>query len=168
MSKSESNTVGLTEDPLSMYSKLEKVKDEIIPSYLELLTECELSGLSKKDPRDLQRFMALDVTSLFHGREKALEAQANCEKIFLGEKEEVGDIPIISLKEINFPMKFFYLLSQLNLFSSSSESKRTIKGGAVKIDGLKITDPDIIFETKEELIRKILQIGKKKTIRFDN
>ena len=168
MSKSESNTVGLTEDPLSMYSKLEKVKDEIIPSYLELLTECELSILSKKDPRDLQRLMALEVTSLFHGREKALEAQANCENIFLGEKEEVGDIPIISLKEINFPMKFFYLLSRLNLFSSSSESKRTIKGGAVKIDGLKITDPDIVFETKEELIRKILQIGKKKTIRFDN
>ena len=38
----------------------------------------------------------------------------------------------------------------------------------IKIDGLKITDPDIVFETKEELIRKILQIGKKKTIRFDN
>ncbi len=168
MSKSESNTIGLTEDPLFMYSKLEKVKDEIIPSYIELLTECKLSVLSKKEPRDLQRFMALEVTSLFHGREKALEAQANCEKIFLGEKEGVGEIPIISLKEINFPVKLFYLLSQLNLFSSSSESKRTIKGGAVKIDGLKITDSEIVFETKEELILKILQIGKKKTIRFDN
>ncbi len=167
MSKSELNTVGLNEEPLSMYSKLEKVKDEIIPSYLELLTTCDLSVLSEKEPRDLQRFMALEVTSLFHGREKALEAKSNCEKVFLGEKEKVGKIPLIQLKGVNFPLKFFYLLSRLNLFSSSSESKRTIKGGGVKLNGERITDPDIVFETKDELIGKILQIGKKKINRFE-
>ena len=167
MSKSEHNTVGLNEEPLSMYSKLEKVKDEIIPSYLELLTTCDLSVLSEKEPRDLQRFMALEVTSLFHGREKALEAKSNCEKVFLGEKEKVGEIPLIKLKGVNFPLKFFYLLSRLNLFSSSSESKRTIKGGGVKLNGERITDPDIVFETKDELIGKILQIGKKKINRFE-
>ena len=167
MSKSELNTVGLNEEPLSMYSKLEKVKDEIIPSYLELLTKCDLSVLSEKEPRDLQRFMALEVTSLFHGREKALEAKSNCEKVFLGEKEKVGEIPLIKLKGVNFPLKFFYLLSRLNLFSSSSESKRTIKGGGVKLNGERITDPDIVFETKDELIGKILQIGKKKINRFE-
>ena len=36
MSKSEFNTVGLTEDPLSMYSKLEKVPDNITVSYTHL------------------------------------------------------------------------------------------------------------------------------------
>ena len=167
MSKSEHNTVGLNEEPLSMYSKLEKVKDESIPSYLELLTTCDLSVLSEKEPRDLQRLMALEVTSLFHGREKALEAKSNCEKVFLGEKEKVGEIPLIKLKGVNFPLKFFYLLSRLNLFSSSSESKRTIKGGGVKLNGERITDPDIVFETKDELIGKILQIGKKKINRFE-
>ena len=167
MSKSEFNTVGLNEEPLSMYSKLEKVKDESIPSYLELLTSCDLSVLSEKEPRDLQRLMALEVTSLFHGRDKALEAKSNCEKVFLGEKEKVGEIPLIKLKGVNFPLKFFYLLSRLNLFSSSSESKRTIKGGGVKLNGERITDPDIVFETKDELIGKILQIGKKKINRFE-
>ena len=48
MSKSEFNTVGLTEDPLSMYSKLEKVPDNIIPTYFELLTELDLSFLKLK------------------------------------------------------------------------------------------------------------------------
>ena len=168
MSKSEFNTVGINEDPLSMYSKLEKVKDDIIPSYFELLTQCDLSIISKSEPRDLQRLMALEVTSLFHGRDLALEAQSNCSKVFLGQQKEIGDIPIISLKEINFPIKFFYLLSQLNLFSSSSESKRTIKGGGVKIDTKKINNPDIVFNKKEELIGKILQIGKKKIKRFED
>ena len=168
MSKSEFNTVGLCEEPLSMYSKLEKVKDKIINSYIELLTDCDMSNLDLKDPRELQRFMALEVTSLFHGRNAALEAQSNSQKIFLGQKENVGDIPEISLGKSNFPIKLFYLLSSLNLYKSSSESKRSIKGGGVKIDSQKITNPDIIFESKEELLGKIIQIGKKVTKRFDN
>ena len=115
----------------------------------------------------MQRFMALEVTSLFHGREAALEAQSNCEKLFLGEKEEVTEIPVISLNDAKFPLKFFYLLSFLKLYNSSSESRRSIKGGGVKLDSEKILNPDIIFNSKEELVGKILQIGKKITKRFE-
>ena len=167
MSKSEMNTVGINEEPLSMYSKLEKIKDSVVPSYIELLTDCDFSLIEGKDPRDKQRFMALEVTSLFHGRDEALEAQSNCEKLFLGEKEEVTDIPLISLNDVKFPLKFFYLLSFLNLFKSSSESRRSIKGGGVKLDSEKILDPDIVFNSKDELVGKILQIGKKITKRFE-
>ncbi len=168
MSKSEFNTVGLTEDPLSMYSKLEKVPDNIIPTYFELLTELDLSFLENSNPRELQRRMALEVTTLFHGAEEALNAQLNCEKLFLGQKEKVGEIPEISLKEVIFPVKFFYLLSTLKLFKSSSESKRSIKGGGVKIDSQKVINPDLVFNSKNELEGKILQIGKKIIKRFEN
>ena len=166
MSKSEFNTVGLSEDPLSMYSKLEKVPDNLVPTYLELLTELELENLAENNPRDLQRRMALEVTSLFHSSEEALRAQSNCEKLFLGLNEKVGDIPEISIKEIVFPVKFFFLLSALNLFKSSSESKRSIKGGGVKIDGDKVINPELVFASKDELEGKILQIGKKIIRRF--
>ena len=166
MSKSEFNTVGLNEDPLSMYSKLEKVPDNVIPSYFELLTGVDLSLLKEKNPRDLQRSMALEVTTLFHGTDEALKAQSNCEKLFLGFKEKVGEIPEISIKEIVFPVKLFYLLSALNLFKSSSESKRSIKGGGVKIDSEKVINPDIVFDSGEDLRGKILQIGKKIIKRF--
>ena len=168
MSKSEFNTVGLNEDPLSMYSKLEKVPDNLIPSYFELLTGLDLSLLKEKNSRDLQKRMALEVTTLFHGSDEALKAQSNCEKLFLGHKEKVGEIPEISLKEINFPVKLFYLLSALNLFKSSSESKRSIKGGSVKIDSEKIINPDLIIDSKKDLRGKILQIGKKIIKRFEN
>ena len=168
MSKSEFNTVGLSEDSLSMYSKLEKVPDNVIPSYFELLTELDLSVLKEKNPRDLQRRMALEVTSSFHGAAEALKAQSNCEKLFLGLKEKVGDIPEISLKEIVFPVKFFYLLSVLNLFKSSSEAKRSIKGGGARINSKKVINPDLIFDSKNDLDGKILQIGKKIIKRFKN
>jgi len=168
MSKSEFNTVGLSEDSLSMYSKLEKVPDNVIPSYFELLTEIDLSILNKNNPRALQRRMALEVTTLFHGSEEALKAQSNCEKLFLGIKEKVDDVPEISLKEIVFPIKFFYLLSAVNLFKSSSEAKRTIKGGGVRIDSEKLINPELIFDSKNDLEGKILQIGKKIIKRFEN
>ncbi len=168
MSKSEMNTVSLNEEPLSMYSKLEKVKDEIIPSYIELLTDVDLSILKSKSSRELQRFMALEVTANFHGRKNALEAQSNCEKIYLGDNERVGSIPIVDLDTINFPIKFFYLLSYLKFFNSSSEAKRAIKGGGVRIDNIKITNPDLVFNSIEELQGKIIQIGKKISKRFKN
>ena len=166
MSKSEMNTVSLNEDSLSMYSKLENVKDEIIPSYIELLTDCDLSILKNKSPRELQRFMALEVTANFHGRKNALDAQSNCEKIYLGDNENVGDIPIVDLVNVDFPIKFFYLLSHLNFFNSSSEAKRAIKGGGVRIDNIKIVNPDLVFNSIQDLKGKIIKIGKKITKRF--
>ena len=111
--------------------------------------------------------MALEVTTLFHGPEEAKKAQLNCEKLFLGDEKKVGEIPLISIKEINFPVKLFYLLSSLKLFKSSSESKRIIIGGGVRIDSKKVTNPDMIYDSKEDLIDKILQIGKKITKRFE-
>ena len=168
MSKSEMNTVSLSEDSLSMYSKLENVKDEIIPSYIELLTDCDLSILKNKSPRELQRFMALEVTANFHGRKNALDAQSNCEKIYLGDNENVGDIPIVDLVNVDFPIKFFYLLSYLNFFNSSSEAKRAIKGGGVRIDNIKIVNPDLVFNSIQDLKGKIIKIGKKITKRFQS
>ena len=141
---------------------------ENVEDYIKLLTELNLSFLENLNPRELQRKMALEVTTLFHGAEEALKAQSNCEKLFLGDKEKVGEIPEISLKEIVFPVKFFYLLSALKFFKSSSESKRSIKGGGVKIDSQKIINPDLVFDSKNDLEGKILQIGKKIIKRFAN
>ena len=56
----------------------------------------------------------------------------------------------------------------MNLFKSSSESKRSIKGGGVKIDSNKLVNPDLVFDSKEALSGKILQIGKKIIKRFEN
>ena len=59
-------------------------------------------------------------------------------------------------------------LSALKFFKSSSESKRSIKGGGVKIDSQKVINPDLVFDSKNDLEGKILQIGKKIIKRFEN
>ena len=142
MSKSLNNFVGLKEDALSMYSKLEKVPDALVDSYLTLLTDLELTTLPS-DLRERQKVMALSVTSKFHGINAAKSAQQNASKLISGLQRFASDIPTASLAEIVFPVKAFYLISALGLCSSSSEARRQIQGGGVRLDGEKILDPNI-------------------------
>jgi len=167
MSKSEFNTVGLSEDSLSMYSKLEKVPDDLVLTYLNLLTNENLKELSS-NPREVQKFMALKITSNFKGIEAAKNAQFNSEKLVFGTKDSLEEIPEVSVSNVNFPAKAFYLFSKMKMCSSSSEARRQILGGGVRIDGEKIMDPNLEFDTPDDLIGKILQVGKKKFLRVSN
>ena len=167
MSKSLNNIVGINEDALSMYSKLEKVPDNLVYNYLNLLTNENLNELSLNH-RELQKFMALKITSNFKGVEAAEKAQINSEKLILGRQDYSEEIPEVSVSKVNFPAKAFYLFSKLDLFPSSSEARRQIIGGGVRIDGEKISDPNLEFESSTDLIGKILQIGKKKFLRVSS
>ncbi|OUW40976.1 MAG: tyrosine--tRNA ligase, partial [Synechococcus sp. TMED185] len=96
MSKSLGNTVGLEEDPLSMYSKLEKVGDAAIDDYITLLTDLELAGLPE-NPRDKQKAMALAVTASRHGLEAASKAQSDAATLVGGVGDAAADVPEASL-----------------------------------------------------------------------
>ena len=160
MSKSLGNTVGLEEDPLSMYSKLEKVGDAAIDDYITLLTDLELAGLPE-NPRDKQKAMALAVTASPHGLEAASKAQSDAATLVGGGGDAAADVPEASLAHVNFPAKAFYLLSAVGICASSSEARRQIKGGAARLEGEKLTDPNQEFASAAELEGKVLQLGKK-------
>ena len=109
--------------------------------------------------------MALKITSNFKGIDAAKKAQLNSEKLVLGSQDLLEEIPEASISNINFPAKAFYLFSKMEMCSSSSEARRKILGGGVRIDGKKITDPNLEFVSPDDLIGKILQVGKKKFLR---
>jgi tyrosyl-tRNA synthetase len=169
MSKSLGNTVGLIEDPLSMYSKLEKVPDVVVVDYLTLLTDLDTASLPS-EPRERQKAMALEVTATRHGREAAVQAKADAARLvaaglsgagqLLGDLS-AGSVPEASLAGLAFPLKAFYLLRALQVCASSSEGRRQIQGGGVKLDGEKLSDPDQEFNSPEELAGKVLQLGRK-------
>ncbi|MEL6380942.1 MAG: tyrosine--tRNA ligase [Cyanobacteria bacterium J06626_18] len=164
MSKSLGNYVGLQEDPLTMYSKLEKTSDAQIEEYFELLTRLPLDSLPKA-PRDRQKLLALEVTRQFHGEAAAQQAQQDAVNLVQG-SGGAESVPEFSLKEVNFPARAFYLLGATPLCASSSEARRQITGGAVKLDGDRITDPNLTFARAVDLYGKVLQVGKKKFARL--
>ena len=166
MSKSLGNYVGLQEDALSMYSKLEKTPDALLKDYFELLTDVDLSTLPD-NPRSAQKLLAIEVTSQFHGRDGALSAQKTAEQIVLQGNTADGDnIAEFSLSAVEFPAKLFYILGASDLCKSSGEGRRQIQGSAVKLEGDRITDVNLTFDTPDDLVGKVLQVGKKKFIRL--
>jgi tyrosyl-tRNA synthetase len=163
MSKSLGNTVGLREDPLSMYSKLEKVPDGLVNDYLTLLSDLDLASLPA-EARQRQKAMALEITRQCHGLEAARQAQADAAQLVAGASggaAAAADVPEASLAAVNFPAKAFYLIGAVGIGVSSSEAKRKIKEGGVRLDGEKLIDPDQVFTSPDELDGKVLRLGNK-------
>ncbi|MGL5511106.1 MAG: tyrosine--tRNA ligase, partial [Microcoleaceae cyanobacterium] len=165
MSKSLGNYVGLGEDPLTMYSKLEKVPDALIQQYFELLTNLPLENLPA-NPRDCQKLLALDVVTQYHGVEAAQNAQSAALSLISGGNTVTDAVPEFSLDNIQFPAKLFYIVSATGLCKSSSEARKQMTNGAVRLEGDRITDQNCTFNTPEELQGKVLQVGKKHFIRL--
>jgi tyrosyl-tRNA synthetase len=165
MSKSLDNYVGLQEDALSMYSKLEKTPDNLLKDYFELLTDIPLTEIPE-NPRAAQKLLAIAVSSQFHGKQAALEAQQTAEQIVLQGNTTGGDIAEYSLSSVEFPAKLFYILGASGLCKSSGEGRRQIQGGAVRLEGDRQIDVNLTFDSPDELLGKVLQVGKKKFIRL--
>jgi len=166
MSKSLGNYVGLSEDALKMYSKLEKTPDDLLDQYFELLTNLPLNQLPEA-PRDRQKLLALNVVTQYHGEAAAKEAQQAAMTLVRGDTTATGDaVPEFSLSNVEFPAKLFYILSASGLCKSSGEGRRQIQGGAVKLDGDRVSDVDYTFDSPNALNGKILQVGRKNFIRL--
>lgn len=166
MSKSLGNYVALTDSAVSMYSKLEKIPDAVIDQYLELLTDLSLENLPA-NPRDRQKLLALEVVGQYHGRDLAQQTQQELAAIVTqGTMAQTESLPEFSLGDFTFPVKLSYLISQTKLCASSSDARRQIKGGGVRLNGEKIMDPDLAIAEGTAIMGQVLQVGKKKFIRF--
>ena len=165
MSKSLGNYVGVSEDPLSMYSKLEKIPDRLLMDYFEQLTDLPLDALPEQ-PRDRQKLLGLDIVSQYHGKEAAQKAQQAAVSLVQGNTKDTSSVPEFSLSQVKFPAKLFYILSASGLCQTSSEARRQIQGGAVRLDGDRLNSVDISFNSPDELEGKVLQVGKNKFVRL--
>jgi tyrosyl-tRNA synthetase len=165
MSKSLGNYVGLLEAPLTLYSKLEKIPDNLIPQYFELLTNL-LPTEILENPRDRQKQLALEVITQYRGAEVAQQAQQAALSLSKREASQAEDVPEFSLAAVQFPVRLFYLLSASGLCKTSSDARRQIQGGGVKLDSNRVDNPDQTFEAPDQLYGQVLQVGKTKFVRF--
>ncbi len=161
MSKSKNNYVGLTEDPLTMYSKLEKVPDNCIDHYFELLTNIVPTDLPE-NPRERQILLAKTLVTFYHSAEAATEAETTAKSLVLqGSAAGATSVPEFSIATLEFPVKLTHLLRESGLCKSNSDARRQITNGAVRLDGQKMEDPDVDFQDASELIDRVVQVGKK-------
>ncbi len=165
MSKSLENYVGVSSEPLIMYSKLEKIPDHLLEQYFELLTNLPLHTLPE-NPRDRQKLLALDIVTQYHGQEAAALAQQTALSLVGGDTTDTSAVPEFSLSKVQFPAKLFYILNASGVCKSSAEARRQIQGGAVWLDGERITQLDLSFDDPAQLYERVLRVGKNKFVRL--
>jgi len=169
MGKTTGNAVFLNVDPKNMYGIIMSWPDEVIGVGFELCTKAsmdEVNEVQKKlragkvNPRDLKMKLALAITKLVHGEEKAQEAEEYFIKI-IQKKEVPGEITEKTLKIAN--CKLVDLLVKIGLASSKGEARRLIKQGGIKLDGKVAGDAE--REIKIGKAGTLLQRGKRQFVR---
>ena len=171
MSKSLNNYIGIEDSPDDMFGKLMSVSDDLMWRYFELLSFRPMTEIEAfksevqegKNPRDVKYLLAVEIITRFHSAKAAKSAKRNFIDRFA--KGAIPDeMPEVSLNLQDAYIGVATMLKQAGLTSSTSESFRMIKQGAVKIDGGKVEDKDLQLKQGQKLIA---QVGKRKFVRIE-
>jgi tyrosyl-tRNA synthetase len=164
MSKSLGNYVGVTERPEEMFGKLMSIPDDAMRLYYELLLgEPVPSG----HPAEAKRALARRITEWFHDAEAAGAAEARFDRMHV-ERQAPEDIPDVSLDGADGVKDGQVHLPALiaGIFEiSSSEARRLIDQGGVKLDGESVMPGQFDVPVKQ-LSGRVLQVGKRRFARL--
>lgn len=163
MSKSYGNAIGVTDDARAMTFGVMRLGDEAMETWFVQLTqvpEDEIQSLMAGHPREAKARLASELTTFFHGEEAAAEAAAAFDRE-VRDKQLPDDIPEHAWdpawgESVGLPG----LLKSLGLQSSTSEARRSMSGGGVKLDGEPVTDPHHQVTPPTGPI--LIQVGKKR------
>ena len=175
MGKTNQGAVWLTEDKLSAFDYWQfwrNTEDKDVIIFLKLFTELENSRIEEfadlkgSDLNEVKILLANEATKICHGEKKAKQAEINSKNIFLRNENLDSSISEKNkfIFKLNQKINLKELLVKLNLANSSSEAKRLINNGGVKLNEIKISDKNFLltksdFKEKKELK---ISVGKKK------
>jgi len=165
MSKSLGNYVGITEPPNEMFGKLMSISDTLMWRYFELLsfrTVAELESLKAavaagRNPRDAKFELGVEIVDRFHGA----GAGAGARDEFIAQFRD-GAVPA-DVPELEIPIeaggaKLAAILKEAQLVASTSAGYRMIEQRAVRLDGERVADRDLVVKPGGQ---HLLQVGKR-------
>ena len=170
MSKSLGNYIGITEDPDSMFGKVMSISDELMWRYYELLSFRPLAEVAAlrgeaaagRNPRDIKFELAREIVTRFHDAASAERAQRSF-ITRVREKALPQDLPLKVLAVESAGLKVANVLKEAGLAASTSEANRKIEEGAVRIDGLRVSDRGLTLRPGAE---HVIQVGARRFARL--
>jgi tyrosyl-tRNA synthetase len=170
MSKSLGNYIGIAESGDAIFGKIMSISDELMWRYFELLSFRPLAEIAAlktatsegKNPRDVKFELAREIVGRFHGAAAAEQAQADFTARF-AQKTLPTDLPPTAVLVGPEGMRIANVLKEGGLAASTSEANRKIDEGAVKVDGLKVSDRGLIFLPGAD---HVFQIGSRRIARL--
>ena len=166
MSKSSKNYIGINEPPEIVFAKLLSLSDDLMWRYVSLLSLGSLDQIKSwkkrvddgENPKNIKVEFAKEIVSRLYDDHASSEAEKNFNiraKGDIPKDIEEYSLSVVEPEGVNIPQ----LLKKIDLVSSTSEANRLIKGGGIKINGVKVVDSKFIASKGESFT---IQVGKRK------
>jgi tyrosyl-tRNA synthetase len=158
MSGSKGNYIGLVEAPEDQFGKTMRIPDEQLEEWWRLIAE---QAVPEGDPMEAKLELARFIVRRSHGEEAARAAEEHFTRVVRRHEapEEVEEEALPAGDPIHLPA----LLADGMGIPSTSEARRLITQGAVKIDGQVVTELDV---PRARLEGALVQAGKRRFRRF--
>ncbi len=168
MSKSYDNYVGLTMEPADMFGRTMSIPDSLLAEWVQLASgasgveRSEWIGKADEDPLAVKRWLAETITARYHGREAGAEARDAFDRV-----HRRRDVPeeletcVLSAGDEG-TLWIGHVLARSGLARSTSEARRLIDQGGVKIDGEVVQDPECHVSPGSY----VMQRGKRRFLRL--
>jgi tyrosyl-tRNA synthetase len=171
MGKSLDNYVAIAEPAAEQFGKLMRIPDSVVELYATLCTALhpdEVAALGHQvaeggaSANQAKRQVARAIVTLYHGAAAAAAAEARFNAIFRDRQlpTDAPDFAADLAGTVHLPA----LLTAAGLVGSSSEARRLIDAGGVRVDGTAV--PARQYDLPgTELADRLLAVGKRKVVR---
>ena len=160
MSGSRGNYIALLEAPEEQFGKTMRFPDELLPELYRLVMQTAEDPLAG-DPMEAKLALARFIVRRAHGDEAAQQAEEHFTRV-VRQGEAPEDVLELALPEGD-PVHLPRLLTEQLGVSSTSEARRLIAQGGVKLNGEPVAELDL---PRARLEGALLQAGKRRFVRF--
>ncbi|AHZ28602.1 tyrosyl-tRNA synthetase [Helicobacter pylori] len=168
MSKSLGNYVGITEEPNAMFGKIMSVSDDLMWRYYTLLSAKTLEEIEDLKhgilnqtlhPKAVKEDLAGEIVARYYDNDQAFKAKEQFSKVF-----SANLLPeILSESDFDEGVGVLDVLKQIGFCPSTSQARRDIQGGGVKINQEVVKNESYRFVKGNYII----QLGKKRFMKLN-
>ncbi|WP_120939978.1 tyrosine--tRNA ligase [Helicobacter pylori] len=168
MSKSLGNYVGITEEPNAMFGKIMSVSDDLMWRYYTLLSAKTLEEIEDLKhgilnqtlhPKAVKEDLAGEIVARYYDSNQAIKAKKQFSKVF-----SANLLPeILSESDFDEGVGILDVLKQIGFCPSTSQARRDIQGGGVKINQEVVKNESYRFVKGNYVI----QLGKKRFMKLN-
>jgi tyrosyl-tRNA synthetase len=168
MSKSLGNYVGIAEPAAEQFGKVMSIPDTLVPSWLALTTgwhpDAVTAAVAEFEAGEgaarnaVKRGLARSIVDLYHEPGSGAAAEAEFDQVFKRHAAPT-DVAEVEIPRAELPMPIGPFLNRAGLVQSNKEGRRQVDQGAVRIDGVKVTDAD--QSVTDDVDGATVQVGKR-------
>ncbi len=170
MSKSYDNYIAFNDSAKDIFGKAMSLSDEAMWEYFQLLlnySDTQIEEMKQRHPMDAKKALAESLTSLFFEDSIAKKEREEFSKVFSKGKVP-EEMPTFSLSSLSLEkVSLLNVLASTDKFGSKGEIRRLVKQGAIKLDNVRVDDPEMVLDFEAERNEMVIKAGKKIFIRIE-